>query len=129
VRERLAALTRKCRHASQRLEAFQWGMYLIGCTYNLCWPHHELSKKEHAGYACTPAMASGLTTHIWSLQELLTYKVPPHILLNAREAEQQSLTGSPDTSDKPKRGGGVSQYYRILLKMKEEKARRQWDAV
>jgi hypothetical protein len=26
--------------------------------------HQELSKKEHAGYACTPAMASGLTTHM-----------------------------------------------------------------
>jgi IS1 family transposase len=26
MRERLAALTRRCRHASQRLEAVQWGM-------------------------------------------------------------------------------------------------------
>ncbi len=130
VRERLAALTRKCRHASQHLSAFQWGMYLIGCTYNFCWPHHELSKKEHAGYACTPAMASGLTTHIWSLQEVLTYKVPPHILLKAQEAERHSLVQSPDNADKLKRGrGGASKYYRILLKMKEEKARRQTDAV
>ena len=130
VRERLASFTRKCRHASQRLEAFQWGMYLIGCTYNLCWPHQELSKKEHTGYACTPAMASGLTTHIWSLQELLMYKVPPHVLLKAREAEQQYLVAPPDKTDKPKRAaGGVSPYYRILLKMKEEKARRQFDAV
>ena len=130
VRERLASLTRKCRHASQRLEAFQWGMYLIGCTYNLCWPHQELSKKEHAGYACTPAMASGLTTHIWSVQELLMYKVPPHVLLNAREAEQQYLVAPPDKTDKPKRAaGGVSPYYRILLFHFEEKARRQFDAV
>src|SRR5712672_2132698 len=70
VRERLAALTRKCRHASQRLEAFQWGMYLIGCTYNLCWSHHQLKQ--------TPALAARLTDHIWSIQEVLTYKVPPH---------------------------------------------------
>lgn len=109
MRERLAALTRKCRHASQRLEAFQWGMYLIGCTYNLCWPHQELSKKEHAGSACTPAMAGGLTPHIWSLQEVLTYQVPPHVLLKAREAERQYLVSPPNTTDKPKRaGGGVS---------------------
>jgi transposase-like protein len=130
VRERLASLTRKCRHASQRLEAFQWGMYLIGCTYNLCWPHQELSKKEHAGDACTPAMASGLTTHIWSLQEVLTYHVPPHLLLKAQEAERHSLVQSPDHADKPKRArGGASKYYLLLLKMKEEKARRQTDAV
>jgi hypothetical protein len=74
-------------------------------------------------------MASGLTTHIWSLQELLMYKVPPHVLLKAREAEQQYLVAPPDKADKPKRAGGTSPYYRILLKMKEEKARRQFDAV
>ena len=129
MRERLAALTRKCRHANRHLEPFQWGMYLIGCTYNLCWPHHELSKQEHAGYACTPAMASGLTNHLWSLQEVLTYKVPPHILLKAREAELHSLVAPPNKTDQPKRAGGPSKYYLILLKMKEEKARRQQNAV
>jgi hypothetical protein len=40
-RERLAALTRKCRHGAQRLQALETGMYLIGCTYNWCFPHHE----------------------------------------------------------------------------------------
>jgi len=77
MRERLAALTRKCRHAARRLEALSNGMYLIGCTYNLCWPHHELSKAKHKGFACTPAMASGLTNHIWRVGEVLTYKVAP----------------------------------------------------
>jgi hypothetical protein len=77
MRERLAALTRKCRHAARRLEALSSGMYLIGCTYNLCWPHHELSKATHMGVACTPAMASGLTNHLWSVGEVLTYKVAP----------------------------------------------------
>lgn len=77
MRERLASLTRKCRHAAQRLEALQSGMYLIGCTYNLCFPHHELSKAKHAGHACTPAMAAGLTDHVWSVWEVLTYKVAP----------------------------------------------------
>jgi len=77
MRERLAALTRKCRHAARRLEALSHGMYLIGCTSNLCWPHHELSKATHMGFACTPAMASGLTDHLWSMGEVLTYKVAP----------------------------------------------------
>jgi predicted Ser/Thr protein kinase len=31
MRERLATLTRKCRHAAHRLEALETGMYLIGC--------------------------------------------------------------------------------------------------
>jgi IS1 family transposase len=77
MRERLAALTRKCRHAAHRIAALQSGMYLIGCTYNFCWPHQELSTAKHAGQPCTPAMASGLTDHIWSVSELLRYKVAP----------------------------------------------------
>ncbi len=77
LRERLATLTRKCRHAAHRLEALEAGMYLIGCTYNFCWPHQELSSRRHVGHPCTPAMAAGLTDHIWSVAELLTYKVAP----------------------------------------------------
>src|SRR5436309_9613733 len=76
-RERLASLTRKSRHAARRLRALETGMYLIGCTYNFCFAHHELSKATHWAMACTPAMASGLTDHVWSICELLRYKVAP----------------------------------------------------
>jgi IS1 family transposase len=38
IRERLAVLTRKCRHAARRLRALETGMYLVGCTYNRCFP-------------------------------------------------------------------------------------------
>lgn len=76
-RQRLASLTRKCRHAASRLHTLHTGMYLIGCTYNFCVVHQELSKAKHWGRACTPAMASGLTDHIWSVGELLRYKVAP----------------------------------------------------
>jgi hypothetical protein len=52
--------------------------YLVGCPYNFCFVHHELSKITHVGFACTPSMAAGLTDHVWSIRELLTYKpVPP----------------------------------------------------
>jgi len=77
MRERLASLTRKCRHAAHRLDVLEAGMYLIGCTYNFCFPHHELSNTQHFGYACTPAMAAGVTDHIWTVQEVLTYKIAP----------------------------------------------------
>jgi hypothetical protein len=84
MRERLATLTRKCRHATAQLSALQTGMYLLGTTYNFCWPHQELScvrehstGKRHHVRACTPAMAAQLTDHIWSVCELLSYKVVP----------------------------------------------------
>jgi hypothetical protein len=76
-RERLASLTRKSRHAASRLQVLHTGMYLIGCTYNFCVAHQELSKAKHWGRACTPAMASGLTDHVWSVGEVLRYKVTP----------------------------------------------------
>ncbi len=83
MRERLASLTRKCRHAARRLTALESGMWLLGCTYNFCWPHHELSRRAaHAQgvkgeVPLTPAMASGLTDHVWSIQELLSYRMAP----------------------------------------------------
>src|SRR5256885_12096683 len=77
MRERLASLTRKCCHAAHRLETLETGMYLIGCTYNFCVPHQQLSQATHCGRPCTPAMAAGLTDHIWSVSELLSYKRAP----------------------------------------------------
>src|SRR3989440_4065809 len=59
-RERLASLTRKSRHAALRIQALHTGMYLIGCTYNFCCAHQELSQAKHWGRACTPAMESRL---------------------------------------------------------------------
>src|SRR5260370_42354342 len=55
MRERLASLTRTCRHAVHRLEVVDAGMFLIGCTYNFCFPPHEVSHGQHFGHACTPA--------------------------------------------------------------------------
>src|SRR5436853_3075463 len=76
-RQRLASLTRRSRHAAHRIFALETGMYLIGCTYNFCFPHHELSKTKHVGSPCTPAMAAGLTDHVWSICELLSYRLAP----------------------------------------------------
>jgi IS1 family transposase len=83
MRERLAALSRRCRHAAHRLRALEAGMWLVGCTYNFCWPHHELSRRRAKAQGrkgevlITPAMASGLTDHPWSLKELLWHRCAP----------------------------------------------------
>jgi len=80
IRERFAPLTRRCRYAAAKTTTVHTGIYLIGCVYNFCSPHYELSKSQTKGgygFSCTPAMASGLTDHVWSVKELLTYKVAP----------------------------------------------------
>lgn len=104
MRERLATLTRKCRHAAHRLEALHTGMYLLGCTYNFCWSHQELCK-QRAVRACTPAMAAGLTDHVWSLLELLSYKVAPVPWVAPKRRGRPRTRPLPDPS-RPKRPRG-----------------------
>jgi transposase-like protein/IS1 family transposase len=103
-RERLASLTRKSRHAARRLQALETGMYLIGCSYNFCFAHHELSKAKHWGMACTPAMASGLTDHVWSVGELLTYKLapPPWVEPNRRGPPRKRPVSDPEPTRRAK---------------------------
>jgi IS1 family transposase len=112
MRERLAALTRKGRHASSKEHAFETGMYLLGCTYNFCWPHHELSAvrdatsgKRHVGQPCTPAMAAGLTDHVWSVFELLSYKVAPPPWVEPKRRRRTRPVALAD-STQPKRPRG-----------------------
>ena len=109
MRERLATLTRKCRHAAQRLQALETGMYLIGSTYNFCCYHQELNKPCSAGRARpqrqTPAMASGLTDHLWSLDELLKYKVAPPPWVEPKRRGRPRTRPVPDPS-MPKRPRG-----------------------
>src|SRR5262249_40001690 len=73
-RERLSSLTRRGRALARCTVTLQHGMYLIGTVYNFCTPHASLA---HAGRATTPAMAAGITDHCWTVQELLSFHVPP----------------------------------------------------
>jgi transposase-like protein len=104
-RERLASLARKCRHAVSKETTLHAGMYLIGCTYNFCIVHQELSKPLDLGgfgFPYTPAMASGLTDHVWSVKELLTFKValPP---LPVRKQKGRHRTKSLQISTAPRK--------------------------
>jgi transposase-like protein/IS1 family transposase len=92
MRERLASVTRKCRHAAQCLETLEAGIYLIGCTYNFCWSHQELSSSRLYGRLTTPAMAAGLTDHIWRVSELLCYKIAPAPWMEPRPSRQRKST-------------------------------------
>jgi hypothetical protein len=83
MRERLASLTRRSRHAARRLAGLEAGMWLVGCTYNFCWPPHELSRRiaraqgQQGEVLISPAMAAGLTDHLWSVREVLTFRLTP----------------------------------------------------
>jgi transposase-like protein/IS1 family transposase len=123
IRQRLASLTRKCRHAARRLAALESGMWLLGCTYNLCWPHHELSRqatKAQGGRGevlLTPAMASGLTDHIWSLQELLSYRVAPLLWVEPKRRGHPKKLAAPEARSQTL--PGVQPRLRPLLRLRK----------
>ena len=49
--------------------------YFTMYTYNFCWPVRTLATRDEFGHRHprTPAMAAGLTTHVWTLHEWLTF--------------------------------------------------------
>jgi transposase-like protein len=70
-RARLAVLVRRTRSGGRSMARLTAGMWLVGTCYNFCTPHASLADGQ------TPAMASGITDHRWSVDELLHYRVPP----------------------------------------------------
>ena len=80
-RAHLAPLVRRGRALAHTTTVLTAGMYLVGCAYNLCWPHESLRLAAPPGARTkwlerTPAIAAGLTDHRWTMDELLHYHVP-----------------------------------------------------
>src|SRR6059036_1808440 len=80
-RERLAPLARRCRALARHTLTLEHGMYLVGTVYNFCTAHARLRLTASAAGTAprqrTPAMAAGITEHCWTVQELLSFHVPP----------------------------------------------------
>lgn len=82
-RQRLAWLSRRSRVLASQTTILSAGMAIVGCFYNFCDAHKSLRIRlaygtfGHRWIQRTPALAAGLTDHIWSHQELLMYRVPP----------------------------------------------------
>jgi transposase-like protein len=74
-RGRLACLARRTRGLARQAQTVTHGMYLVGTIYNFCTFHQSLT--THDRQPRTPAMAAGITTHRWTVHELLRYRVPP----------------------------------------------------
>jgi transposase-like protein len=73
-RSRLALLGRRTRRLGRSPAVLEAAVYLIGCVYNFCSEHTSLPV---GGWPATPAILAGLTDHVWSVAELLWYRVPP----------------------------------------------------
>jgi transposase-like protein len=83
-RSRLAALVRRSRGPVRLRETLEAGMWLVGSCYNFCWTHKSMRREREGNdppggkwVESTPAQAAGLSDHRWSVEELLSFSVPP----------------------------------------------------
>jgi IS1 family transposase/transposase-like protein len=89
IRQRVAAIGRRVNTICQGEEGLQHQLAVFQVYHNFVLPHASLRQPlplpaptHGTGSArlwrpCTPAMAAGLTDRVWSLRELLLYRVPP----------------------------------------------------
>jgi hypothetical protein len=89
IRQRVAAIGRRVNTLCQGEAGLRDQVTLFQVYHNFVLPHASLRQPllmpeatNGCGAAkvwqlCTPAMAAGLTDHIWSLKEVLCYRVPP----------------------------------------------------
>jgi IS1 family transposase len=88
LRQHNRRLTRKTNGFSKELSWFEKQLWLALAYYHLVLPHQSLRQKltlpeatRGTGSArcwqlLTPAMAAGLTDHIWTMTELLSFRLP-----------------------------------------------------
>ena len=81
-RARIAALVRRSRALARQTQTLHHAMYLMGALYNFCTYHHSLRLplylpgNRRRWLSRTPAIAAGITDHRWTVEELLSFRVP-----------------------------------------------------
>jgi hypothetical protein len=85
----VAAVGRRVNTLCQGEEGLQHQLVVFKSYHNFVLPHASLRQpllipeptNSHGSAKrwrpCTPAMAAGLTNHVWTLQEVLRFRVPP----------------------------------------------------
>jgi IS1 family transposase len=89
IRQRVAAIGRRVNTLCQGEASLRDQLALFQVYHNFVLPHASLRQPlslpkatNGSGAAkvwrpCTPAMAAGLTEHVWTLREVLLFRVPP----------------------------------------------------
>lgn len=89
IRQRVAAIGRRVNTLCQGEDGLQQQLAVFQAYHNFVLPHASLCQllpvpepTNGSGSArlwrpCTPAMAAGLTDHVWSLKEMMLFRVPP----------------------------------------------------
>jgi IS1 family transposase/transposase-like protein len=96
LRQHVAAVGRRVMTLCKGEAGLRQQLALYHVYYNFCLPHASLrlpllppAPTKGTGSVqrwrpCTPAMAAGLTDHVWTLREVLLFRVPPWLQSQAR---------------------------------------------
>jgi hypothetical protein len=82
-RSRITALIRRGRALVRQTPTLHNAMYLVGTIYNFCSYHKSLRlplylpNDRQRWLRRSPAIAAGITDHLWTVAELLSFRVPP----------------------------------------------------
>jgi hypothetical protein len=89
IRQHVAAVGRRVSTLCKGEDGLRQQLAVFHCYYNFCLPHASVRQplpqpepSNGTGSAtqwrpCTPAMAAGLTDRVWTLKEVLLFRVPP----------------------------------------------------
>jgi PAS domain S-box-containing protein len=77
IRHTVAALRRRTWALAHSVRTLRWRVALGAAYYNFCRTHHALRMEVGQGRyrQRTPAMALGVTGHVWSVKEFITHPV------------------------------------------------------
>jgi len=89
IRHHVAAVGRRVATLCKGEDGLRHQLALYHCYYNFCLPHSSLRRpllqpestigtgSAKQWQPCTPAMAAGLADRVWTLREVLLFRVPP----------------------------------------------------
>src|SRR5207302_10305070 len=79
MRMKMRRFTRLTNGFSKKAENHAHAVSLHFMAYNFCKPHGTLTKAAK-GYKTTPAMAAGLTNHVWTVEHILDLMDPTRLI-------------------------------------------------
>jgi hypothetical protein len=90
LRHHVPALARRTIQIAKTVLGLEQQLIVAGTNYNFCKPHSSLrlplptpiptkgNGSPKLWEQRTPAMAAGLTDHVWTMEELLLFRAPPY---------------------------------------------------
>ncbi len=80
MRMGMRRFTRLTNAFSKKVENHAAAVEVHMMHYNFCRPHTTLTKAHPRHYPTTPAMAAGLTDHVWTVEEVCALLDPSRLL-------------------------------------------------